>query len=256
MKKLVLILALLFVSANAKDEKTIIIGATPTPHGEIVAFTKPLFEKRGYKLVFKEFSDYITPNIALNEGELDANLYQHEPFLEDFNKNKGTKLVSIGSVVLVPMALYSNKIKKLDELKNGALIAVPNDPTNESRSLELVERAGLAKFKNVAQKTPLDISDNPKKLRFVEVEAAQVPRALADVDVGAVTTNYALGAGLNPLKDGIFIEDKTSRYSIVVAVRKGDEKGEKAKIIMEILRSKEVAEFINKTYKGAVIPTF
>ncbi|EGG1559421.1 methionine ABC transporter substrate-binding protein, partial [Campylobacter coli] len=188
---------------------------------------------------------------------LDANLYQHKPFLEDFNAHKGTKLSSLGSIVLVPMAIYSNDIKDIKNIPNGAKIAIPNDATNESRALDLLAKAGLIEFKTSSTlKTPIDISKNPKNLKFIELKAAQLPRALNDVDLAVITTNYALGAGLNPLKDGIFIEDKDSLYAIVLAVRQGDEKNEKSLILKEILTSDKIKNFINEQYKGSVIPTF
>lgn len=254
--KAFLFLLSLFSSFALANEKTIIIGSTPTPYGEILDFSKPLFEKRGYKLVHREFSDYLTPNIALDEKELDANLFQHKPFLDDFNQNRNTHLLALEPIVLVPMAIYSNKIKDLKELKDKAKIALPNDPTNESRALELLQKAGLIKLNDKSLKTPLDIISNPKKLEFKELKAAQTPRALADTDIAVITTNYALGAGLNPLEDGIFIEDQTSSYAIVIAVRKEDANSEKTKAIKEVLYSKEVADFIRTTFKGAVLPIF
>ncbi|MCX2683003.1 MetQ/NlpA family ABC transporter substrate-binding protein [Campylobacter sp. MIT 21-1685] len=238
-------------------QRTLTIGATPTPHAEILEFTKPLFEQKGWKLEVREFSDYILPNIALNEKELDANFYQHRPFLDDFNKNKGTKLIGLDSIILVPMAIYSNTIKDLHTLSQNATIAIPNDPTNESRALDLLAKAGFITFKNKnSLKTPLDIQDNPKNLRFIELKAAQLPRALKDANLAIITTNYALGAGLNPLKDGIFIEDKDSLYAIIIAVREGDEANEKTKAIQEILKSDAVKEFVQQKYQGSVIPAF
>ncbi|HEH4624272.1 TPA: MetQ/NlpA family ABC transporter substrate-binding protein [Campylobacter coli] len=238
-------------------EKSIIIGATPTPYAEILNFAKPIFKERGWNLEVKEFSDYNIPNISLNEKDLDANLYQHKPFLEDFNAHKGTKLSSLGSIVLVPMAIYSNDIKDIKDIPNDAKIAIPNDATNESRALDLLAKAGLIEFKTSSTlKTPINISKNPKNLKFIELKAAQLPRALNDVDLAVITTNYALGAGLNPLKDGIFIEDKDSLYAIVLAVRQGDEKNEKSLILKEILTSDKIKNFINEQYKGSVIPTF
>lgn len=245
-----ILLALNLVKA---DEKTIIIGSTPTPYGEIIEFAKPLFEKKGFKVEHKEFNDYVTPDLALFSGDLDANLYQHKPFLDAFNKNNKANLVSLGAVVLVPMAIYSSKIKDLKELKDGARVAIPNDPSNEARSLELLEKAGLIEFKHSPEATPSDITKNAKKLQFDELKAAQLPRALADADIAVIMTNYALGAGLNPLKDGLFLEDKTSNYAIILAVRKGEENSEKSKVLKEILQGKEVAEFVDKTFKGAVI---
>ena len=237
--------------------ESITIGATPTPYAEILNFSKPLFKAKGFDLVVKEFSDYNMPNLALNEGNLDANLYQHKPFLDDFNANKGTNLTSLANIVLVPMAAYSKKIKTLNELPKNALIAVPNDATNESRALDLLAKVKLLEFNTKSSlKTPLNISKNPKNLKLVELKAAQLPRSLDDVDIAIITTNYALGAGLNPLKDGIFIEDKDSLYAIILAVRKGEENSPKSQVIKEILTSKEVKDFINQNYKGSVIPLF
>lgn len=255
--KKILLSIVCIISLSFGADKTIIIGATPTPYAEILNFAKPIFKEKGWNLQIKEFSDYNIPNIALNEKELDANLYQHQPFLEDFNTHKGTNLSSLGSIVLVPMAIYSNSIKDLKNIPNGAKIAIPNDVTNESRALDLLVKADLIQFKTQnTLKTPLDISKNPKNLKFIELKAAQLPRALNDIDLAVITTNYALGAGLNPLKDGIFMEDKDSLYAIVLAVRKGEEKNEKSLIIKEILASDKVKNFINEKYQGSVIPTF
>ncbi len=252
-----LFLSLAFILSLAfADDKTIIMGATPTPHAEVLNFAKPLFKEKGWNLEVREFSDYILPNVALSEKELDANFYQHQPFLDDFNANKNTNLISVENVLLVPMAVYSNSIKNLKDTPQGARVSIPNDPTNESRALELLEKAGLIKLNNKALKTPLDIVENPKKLQFVELKAAQLPRALEDTELAVIPTNYALGAGLNPPKDGLFIEDKESRYAIVVAVRKGDENSEKTRLIKELLRSVKVKEFIEQKYQGSVIPTF
>ncbi|EIF7130328.1 MetQ/NlpA family ABC transporter substrate-binding protein [Campylobacter jejuni] len=251
-------LSVLFtISLSFGADKTIIIGATPTPYAEILNFSKPLFQEKGWKLIVKEFNDYNIPNIALNEKDLDANLYQHKPFLDDFNTHKGTNLSSLGTIVLVPMAIYSNSIKDIKDIPNGAKIAIPNDATNESRALDLLAKANLIEFKSQSTlKTPIDISKNPKKLKFIELKAAQLPRALNDTDLAVITTNYALGAGLNPLKDGIFMEDKDSLYAIVLATRKGEETSQKSLVIKEILTSDKIKNFIIEKYKGSVIPTF
>ncbi|MFQ6342143.1 MetQ/NlpA family ABC transporter substrate-binding protein [Campylobacter sp. VTCC 70190] len=248
---------LLLINFSFGADKTLIIGATPTPYAEILTFSKPLFKEKGWELEVKEFNDYNIPNIALNEKDLDANLYQHQPFLDDFNTHKGTKLSSLGAIVLVPMAIYSNSIKDIKDIPNGAKIAIPNDATNESRALDLLAKANLIEFKTQSTlKTPLDISKNPKNLKFIELKAAQLPRALADTDLAIITTNYALGAGLNPLKDGIFIEDKDSLYAIVLAVRQGEETEPKSLIIKEILTSDKIRAFITEKYQGSVIPIF
>ncbi len=245
----------LFTSILLASDKSIVIGSTPTPYTEILQYSKHLFEKRGYKLEHKEFSDYITPNLALDTKELDANLYQHKPFLDDFNKNKGTKLQDIGTVILIPMAIYSKKIKKLDELKQGSIVSIPNDPTNESRALELLQKAGLIKLNDKALKTPLDIVENKKNLKFKTLKAAQLPRSLDDMDIAVIPANYALGASLKPYKDGLFVENDKD-YAIVIAVRKEDLNSEKTKIIKEVLQSKDMKEYINKTFSDSLIPIF
>nr|WP_139894066.1 MetQ/NlpA family ABC transporter substrate-binding protein [Campylobacter jejuni] len=241
-------LSVLFtISLSFGADKTIIIGATPTPYAEILNFSKPLFQEKGWKLIVKEFNDYNIPNIALNEKDLDANLYQHKPFLDDFNTHKGTNLSSLGAIVLVPMAIYSNSIKDIKDIPNGAKIAIPNDATNESRALDLLAKANLIEFKSQSTlKTPI----------VIELKAAQLPRALNDTDLAVITTNYALGAGLNPLKDGIFMEDKDSLYAIVLATIKGEETSQKSLVIKEILTSDKIKNFIIEKYKGSVIPTF
>lgn len=237
--------------------QNITIGATPNPFGSLLELMKDDFKNKGYELKIVEFSDYILPNRALEEKELDANLYQHKPFLEEYNLKKGSNLIATTPVLIAPVGVYSKKIKNLENLKEGARVAIPNDATNESRALDLLAKANLIEFKSQSTlKTPIDISKNPKKLKFIELKAAQLPRALNDTDLAVITTNYALGAGLNPLKDGIFIEDKDSLYAIVLATRKGEETSQKSLVIKEILTSDKIKNFIIEKYKGSVIPTF
>ncbi|EAJ0151451.1 MetQ/NlpA family ABC transporter substrate-binding protein [Campylobacter jejuni] len=237
--------------------QNITIGATPNPFGSLLELMKDDFKNKGYELKIVEFSDYILPNRALEEKELDANLYQHKPFLEEYNLKKGSNLIATTPVLIAPVGVYSKKIKNLENLKEGARVAIPNDATNESRALDLLAKANLIEFKSQSTlKTPIDISKNPKKLKFIELKAAQLPRALNDTDLAIITTNYALGAGLNPLKDGIFMEDKDSLYAIVLATRKGEETSQKSLVIKEILTSDKIKNFIIEKYKGSVIPTF
>lgn len=236
--------------------QNITIGATPNPFGSLLELMKDDFKNKGYELKIVEFSDYILPNRALEEKELDANLYQHKPFLEEYNLKKGSNLIATTPVLIAPVGIYSKKIKNLENLKEGARVAIPNDATNESRALELLEKAKLIELNKNTLKTPLDINKNPKKLKFIELKAAQLPRALNDTDLAVITTNYALGAGLNPLKDGIFMEDKDSLYAIVLATRKGEETSQKSLVIKEILTSDKIKNFIIEKYKGSVIPTF
>ena len=246
-------------SAEEKVEakQTVIkIGATPVPHVEILEAVKPLLKAKGYDLQIVEFTDYVTPNIAVNEGELDANFFQHLPYLIEFNKNKNTNLVKTTSVHLEPMGLYSHKIKALSELKDGASIAVPNDPTNESRALDILVKEGLLTFKDVDFKTAVDILENPKNLKIKELDAPQLPRVLDEVDAAIINTNYALAANLNPLKDAIVIESKDSPYVNIVVVKKGNENKEYIKALDEAINSDEIKKFIREKYQGSIIEAF
>lgn len=247
-------------SKDSKEDKVIKIGVTPKPHEEIVNVAKPLLEKEGYTVEITEFNDYNQPNTAVQEGSLDANYYQHIPYLNEQNKSKGYNLVSVGAIHLEPMGLYSHKIKSLDELKDGATIAVPNDPSNEARALKLLAGKGLIKVKDGELITPKDITENPKKLNFNELEAAAVPRAIDDVDAAVINGNYAIEAKFNPLKDAIIIEDKNSEaakpYANIVVVKEGNENKEKIKALVKAMTSPEVKEFIEKEYNGSVIPVF
>ncbi|KEA46656.1 methionine ABC transporter substrate-binding protein [Campylobacter mucosalis] len=245
----------LTLSANAAEK--IVVGATPIPHAEILEATKPLLLKEGYELVIKEFNDYVVPNLATQDGEIDANFYQHLPYLNEFNKNKGTTLVHTAGVHLEPMGVYSKKIKNINELKNGDSVAVPNDPTNESRALDVLASAGLIKLNNNALKTPLDITENPKNLKFIEVETAQTPRALDDVAVAVINTNYALNANLNPTKDALVLESGANNpYTNYVVVKKGNENSPKIKALDKAINSDEVRNFIKSKYNGTILPAF
>ena len=244
-------------AAGAKT--TLKVGATPVPHAEILEIVKPLLAKQNIDLQIVEFSDYVQPNLALNDKELDANFFQHEPYLDNFiSEHKELKLKNAGGVHIEPMGIYSKKIKELTALPNGASIAIPNDPTNGGRSLLLLEKAGLLKLREGAgvKATVQDIADNPKNFKFQEVEAAQVPRTLDDVDAAVINTNFAMQVNLVPTKDALFMEDKTSPYVNIVAVREGDEKRPEIEALMKALTSKEVKDFIDSKYKGAIVPAF
>ncbi|WP_297428114.1 MetQ/NlpA family ABC transporter substrate-binding protein [Clostridium sp.] len=247
-------------NAGSKEDKVIKIGVTPKPHEEIVNVAKPLLEKEGYKVEITEFNDYNQPNTAVEEGSLDANFFQHTPYLNEQNSSKGYHLVSVGAIHLEPMGLYSKKVKSLDEIKNGATIAVPNDPSNEARALKLLAGKGLIKVKDGELITQKDITENPKKLNFTELEAAAVPRAIDDVDAAVINGNYAIEAKFNPAKDAIIIEDKDSEaakpYANIVVVKKGNEDQQKIKDLVKAMTSPEVKAFIEKEYNGSVIPVF
>ncbi|MCQ4209751.1 MetQ/NlpA family ABC transporter substrate-binding protein [Streptomyces longispororuber] len=236
----------------------LVVGATPTPAGEVLAYVQQkLAKKAGLDLEVKEFTDYVLPNTALQQGELDANLYQHTPYLEDFNKSRGTTLTPVTEVYLPPLGFYSKKVEDVTKLREGATVALPNDVTNEGRALGLLASQGVIGLKKGAgvNATPRDVADNPKKLKFKELEAAQLPRSLGDVDVAAVNNNFALDAGLSPRKDAILLESvKGNPYNNVLAVKKGDEDDPRVKKLAELLTSPEVKKFIEDTYKGSVLP--
>lgn len=258
MKKLLLTSALSLALASSLMGEKIIVGATPVPHAEILEFVAPALKKEGYELEVKVFNDYVLPNKALASGDLDANFMQHEPYLREFNAMNGTRLEPVFGVHLEPMGAYSKKIKSLDELKNGAKIAIPNDPTNESRALDLLVKAGLIEVDlNAKLRTPIDITKNPKKLEFVELEGATLPRTLDDVDVAVINSNFAMNADLNPVKDSLAIEDgKGNPYTNIVVVRADEYHGKKGQALKKAILSDEVKKFIEEKYKGAVVPSF
>ena len=241
--------------------ETIKVGATPAPHAEILEVIKDKLLEKGYQLEIVEYNDYILPNNAVQDGDLDANYFQHQPYLDDFNAQNGTTLVTVATVHFEPSGLYAGKTASLEELKEGAKVAVPNDTTNEARALLLLEAQGLIKLKEGAgiNATKIDIVENPLNLESVELEAAQIPRALQDVDIAAINGNYAVGAGLS-LKDALAVEAADSlaaqTYGNVVVVKEGNEESEKTKALVEVILSEEVKTFINDNYDGAVVPVF
>ena len=240
-------------------ESTIKIGATPVPHAEMLAEITPDLKEKGVKLEVIEFNDYVQPNIALNDKELDANFFQHEPYLRDFiNEHKEMKIKNAAGVHVEPMGIYSKKYTKLEEIPDGAKVSIPNDPTNGGRALLLLEKAGLLKLKDGVNETATvqDIAENPKNLVISEVEAAQLPRTLDDVDISVINTNFAMNADLNPVKDALFMEDKTSPYVNIVVVREGDENRPEIKALIETLHSEKIKKFIEEKYKGAIVPAF
>lgn len=253
---LVGLLLVLGLAGISLAKEVLKVGATAVPHAEILEFVKPLLAKKGITLEIVVFNDYVQPNLALADGELDANFFQHIPYLTSFSKDRRLDLDYIAGVHIEPIGFYSKRLKKGAGLPKGAVVAIPNDPTNEGRALLLLQTQGLIKLNEKAglSATPLDIVDNPLKLKFREVEAAQLPRVLDDVDGAVINTNYALPAGLVPLKDALFIEGNKSPYVNVLAVRKGDLKRPALRTLAELLISKEVEKFILDHYKGAVVP--
>jgi D-methionine transport system substrate-binding protein len=259
-KILFIALALLVVSpfaSFAAEDKKIIIGVTPFPHAEIVKIAVPLLEKEGYSVEIKEFNDYVTPNIALNDGSLTANFFQHIPYLEDQKKNQKFDITWVAKVHIEPLGLYSKKVKSVGEIPNGATIAVPNDPTNNARALRLLEKIGLVKVKPGELVTKRDITENPKNIDVVELEAAQLPRTLEDTTASVINTNFAVEAGLIPAKDAIAIEDKDSPYANILVVRTGDVDKPAIKALAKALNSPEVKKFIDtELVPKGIVPAF
>jgi D-methionine transport system substrate-binding protein len=246
--------------SSSAELKKIVIGASPTPHAEILKKASELLKAKGYELEIKEFSDYVQPNLALESKQLDANYFQHKPYLDDFNKEKGTHLVSAGAIHYEPFGLYAGKTKSLDAIKDGATIAVPNDVTNEARALLLLQDQGLIKLKDGAglTATTKDIAENKKNLKIKEIEAAQLARSLQDVDFAIINGNYAIQGGLK-VSDALAKEESTSlaaeTYANIIAVREGDENSDAIKALVEVLRSDDIKKYINDTYQGAVVPS-
>ena len=234
------------------------VGATPVPHAEILKVVQPLLAKDGIELKIVEFTDYVRPNVALAEKELDANFFQHIPYLKQFAADRKLDLTYTVSVHLEPMGVYSKKIKSLNELPSGAQVAIPNDPTNGGRALTLLAQAGLIKLKEGVgiKATVKDVTENAKKLVIKELEAPLLPRALDDVAIAVINSNYALEAKLNPTQDALFIEKKESPYANILTVRKGDESRPEIVKLSQALTSPDVKKFIEDKYKGAVVPAF
>lgn len=248
-------------AAPAGEVKKIIIGASPAPHAEILRAAGDVLAEKGYELDIKEYVDYIQPNLALESGDLDANYFQHLPYLESFNEENGTKLVSAAAIHYEPFGIYAGKTKSLEELADGATVAVPNDTSNEARALLLLEAQGLIKLKDGAGLTATknDIVENPKNIKLYEVEAAQIPRSIDDVDVAVINGNYAIDAGFK-VSDALAVEDSQSiaatTYGNVIAVQEGKENDEAVKALIEALESDQVKAFIESTYEGAVVPLY
>ena len=256
MKKLfAAVAAVAAFSAHAGD---LSVAASPVPHAEILEFVKPALAKEGVNLKVKVFTDYIQPNVQVAEKRLDANFFQHQPYLDEFNKAKGTHLVSVAAVHLEPLGAYSSKYKKLDEIKDGSTVVIPNDATNGGRALLLLDKAGLITLKDKTNilSTPKDITANPKNLKFRELEAATIPRVLTQVDLALINTNYALEAKLNPEKDALVIEGSDSPYVNILVARPDDKDSADMQKLVAALHSPEVKAFILEKYKGAIVPAF
>lgn len=252
------LLVSLFALSGAFAQTTLKIGASPVPHGDILEFISPILAAEGINIQVVEFTDYVQPNLALAAGDLDANYFQHVPYLDQFSADHGLSLVSLGGNFVAPIGIYSSRHSAFDALPNGATIAIPNDPTNGGRALLLLASTGLIELSANAglQATPLDIVSNPKNIRIVELEAPQLPRALQDVDAAAINTNYALEASLNPVEDALLIEGADSPYVNVVAVQAGRENEPAFARLLEVLTSDAVREYIKEAFQCSIVATF
>ena len=243
---------------DAAETVTLTVAASPTPHAVILEQCVPILAEQGIDLVINEYSDYVVPNTAVEDGDEDANYFQHIPYLEEFNETRGTHLVDVASVHIEPMGVYAGKTASLEELADGAVIAIPNDATNEGRALLLLEAQGLITLDDSSNltATPNNIVDNPKNLEFQELEAATIPSVLADVDLAVINSNYALGAGLNPTTDALAIESSDSPYVNVLVVKEGNENNEAIQALVDALHSDTIRDYITETFDGAVVPAF
>jgi D-methionine transport system substrate-binding protein len=259
---LVLTLGLFAGCGKNTDEKTIVVAASPTPHAEILEIAKQELEKEGYTLLIKKFNDYVVPNTATEDGEVDANYFQHQPYLTTFNAEQGTHLVSVASIHYEPFGIYAGNKNSIADLSDGDKIAIPNDGSNRARALLLLEAQGIIKLKDGVgvEATALDIVENKLNLDIVEMEAAQIANVRDSVALAVINGNYALSAGLNAGKDAIATEDAASvaaqTYANILVVKEGNEESEKIQALVKALTSQAVKDFINNTYAGAVVPIF
>ena len=244
-------------STTSTENKKVVIGVSPAPHKEIAEKAKEILAKEGIELEIKEFDDYVTPNTSLQEKDIDLNFYQHIPYLDNFNKERGTKIVSLGAVHLEPMGIYSKKYKSLDELKDGDEVIIPNDATNGARALKLLEDNKVIKLKENAglEATEKDIAENPKNLKFTAVEAATIPRAYEDAAIAVINSNFALEAKLSPKKDAIAIEKSEGNpFANIIAAREEDKDNETYKKVLQAFQSDEVRKYIEEKFDGEIIP--
>lgn len=253
-----LLAALLIPTFASAADKKIVIGVTPFPAKDIAAVAKEVLKKDGYELVIREFTDFVQPNYALQDKDLDANFFQHVPYLENMKKEKNLDIVPLVKVHLLPIGIYSQKIKSLKDVKKGAVVAVPNDPTNGYRAYKLLEREGLLKMaEGKKDLTARDIVENPLKLKIKELEAPALPRSLPDTTISVITMNFAVDAGLNPTKEALALEDKNSPYAVVLATRSGDKDSAATKALEKALNSPEVKKYIvEKLSPKGVVPAF
>jgi D-methionine transport system substrate-binding protein len=254
-KKTLIAAAALLASGIAASAETIKIGVTPGPHAQIMEKVKTIAAEKGLDIQILEFSDYVVPNQALNDGELQANSFQHGPYLENQVTDRGFAIVEVAKTVNFPMGIYSEKVESVDELPDGASVAIPNDPTNGGRALLILADQGHITLREGAglKATPADVTENPKNLRIIELDAAQLPRSLADVDAAAINTNYALEAGMSPT-DAILREGEKAPYVNIIAVREDNKDAPWVSTLIESYHNDEVKQFVEETFQGAVVP--
>ncbi|MBU1316799.1 MAG: MetQ/NlpA family ABC transporter substrate-binding protein [Alphaproteobacteria bacterium] len=255
MKKFILAAAIAAIAAGSAAAETIKVGVTPGPHAQIMEKVKEVAATKGLDIEILEFSDYVVPNQALNDGELNANSFQHQPYLDNQVADRGFDLVSVAKNVNFPMGVYSNKVKTLEELEDGATVSIPNDPTNGGRALLVLADKGVISVDEAkgVKVGIADVTENPKNIRIVELDAAQLPRSLDDVDASVINTNYAIEAGLNPKTDSIAIEGEKAPYVNVIAVRSADKDAPWVKTLVESYQNDEIKAFIADEFKGAVV---
>lgn len=245
-------------TGDTAETTTLTVAASPTPHAVILEQCVPILAEQGIELVINQYDDYVVPNTAVEDGDEDANYFQHQPYLDEFNESRGTHLVSVAGVHIEPMGIYAGKTTSLEELADGAVIGIPNDPTNEGRALLLLEAQGLITLDDSTNlsATPNNIVDNPKNLQFEEIEAQTLPSSRPDLDLAVINSNYALGAGLNPTTDALAIESSDSPYVNVLVVKEGNEDNAAIQALVEALHSDTIRDFINEEFDGAVVPAF
>ena len=243
---------------GTESTTTLSVAASPTPHAEILEQCVPILAEQGIELVINQYDDYVVPNTAVEDEDEDANFFQHQPYLDEFNETRGTHLVSVAGIHIEPMGIYAGRVDSLENLPDGAVIGIPNDPTNEGRALLLLEAQGLITLDDSSNlsATPNNIVDNPKNLQFEEIEAQTLPSSLPDLDLAIINSNYALGAGLNPMTDALAIESGDSPYVNVLVVKEGNEDNEAVQALVAALQSDTIRDFITEEFGGAVVPAF
>ncbi|OWT71619.1 MULTISPECIES: MetQ/NlpA family ABC transporter substrate-binding protein [unclassified Achromobacter] len=257
MKKLIALLALACAfSAQAADR--LVVGASPTPHAEILENLKPMLAKEGVELDIRIYTDYVQPNVQLAEKRIDANFFQHKPYMDEFNRSRGTNIVAVSDIFVAPFGAYSSKVKNIKDLKDGATVAIPNDAVNGGRALQLLHQAGVIQLSDPlnTKSTVKDIAANPKNIKIKQLEAPMLPRVLPEVDLAVINTTFALEAKLNPTTDALFLEGDKSSFANLLAARPDNKDSPAMRKLVEALRSPQAAKFMQDRFKGSIVPVF